>query len=884
MSHRATRPTRKIADTVPYRPPRRRGAWTWFALGVTLALLMVVLAGIVGYITIAMQLPPAEELRQRSHQFATTQILDREGNLLWEIIDPTGGRRTHIALDQVAPELIQATLATEDRFFYINVGVDPIAIVRALYTNLSEQQIVSGASTITQQLARDVFLTPEERTERTVARKLKEAVLAVEIDRRYSKDQILEIYLNQIYYGNLAYGIEAAAQTYFGKSATALTVAEATMLAGLPQSPAVYNPYQNPVGAKRRQGAVIGLMVEAGYLTAAEAEAVLNTPVTLRPPDLALDAPHFVGYVREELERTVPPAYIYQAGLRVYTTLDPTLQALAEQAVAEGVDALAPRNVSNGALVALDVENGQIVAFVGSRDFLNEGIDGQVNLVTSPRQPGSTIKPLTYLAAFETLNWTPSTLLMDTPVEYPDENGVYRPTNIDLAFHGPVSVRSALANSYNVPAVKALEQVGVSRLKAMAARLGISTLSGDAYGLSLTLGSGEVSLMEMTNAYQALANQGQLIDPSAILKITDNFGRAVEPLRPPPRPVINPAHAYLITDILADHEARHPGYGEDNLLELSRPAAAKTGTTSDFRDSWTIGYTPDLVAGVWMGNANNRPMDEVGGIVGAAPIWHGFMEAAHAERPVREFPRPGSIVQMEICADSGTIPSPVCPERRWEIFYERQPPLGPEHDLHQLVEVDFNSGLLVNEYCRSNVGQRYYQVFPPEARAWALAQGIEQPPTQYCPSTNLVARLTYPPDTGAVRGLMPIKGVAIANNFDYYQLELGLSTEAEEFIVIQGPTRQLVDNDLLATLDTTQLPNGPYTLRLVVFDSLGGFTDDRIRLLIDNAGEGPPVGQPITTPPASPWPTVTPLPSPSISEAVITDAINLPPVPAPTTP
>ncbi|MCB0153735.1 MAG: penicillin-binding protein 1C [Anaerolineae bacterium] len=885
----------KVAEMPPsaknVHPARTRRSWlhhfSWFFIGLIGLSALALIGGVAAYTWVAVQLPSADELRPRSLQFATTQILDREGNLLWEIIDPTGGRRTDVPLAQISPHLVQATLATEDRYFYLNVGVDPIAITRAVYDNLSEQQIVSGASTITQQLARNVFLTPAERTEQSFARKIKEAVLAVEINRRYSKDQILEIYFNQIYYGNLAYGCEAAAQTYFGKSAADLTLPEASLLAGLPQSPAIHDPYTNLAGAKARQADVLNLMVEAGYLTTAEAEAAQTAPLHFSEPNFALEAPHFVSYVRRELERIVPAATIYRAGLRVTTTLDPRLQAIAEQAVQAQVAALAERDVTDGALLALDVPTGQIVAYVGSPDFRDTSIDGQVDMVSSPRQPGSTIKPLTYLAAFETLGWTPSTLLMDVPVEYPDTEGnIYRPTNVDLQFHGPVSLRTALANSYNIPALKAMEQVGVERLKEMAARLGITSLTRDDYGLPLTLGSGEVSLLEMTGAYQALANQGRLIPPTAILKITDNFGREIEPARPQPRPVLRPEHAYLITDILADNVARTPSFGLNSDLRLSRPAAAKTGTTNDFRDNWTIGYTPDLVSGVWLGNADNRPMREVGGAVGAAPIWHTFMAQAHQGQPINNFVRPETIVTLTVCADSGTLPSEVCPETRSEIFFEEQPPLGPQYDMHQLVEIDFNSGLLVNEFCRSNIGKRYFRVFPPDGRDWALSQSIEQPPTKYCPSTNMIARITDPVDSSAVRGTIFLEGVAIASNFSHYQLELGTGTAPQSFIVIQNPVYELKDNQLLGTFDTRQLENGSYTLRLVVFDALGGFTESRTRVLVDNPPGFSAVPRPVTTPPVTPTPLVTTtltltqtLPITPASVQPITASTTLPGVP-----
>jgi 1A family penicillin-binding protein len=862
---------------------------------------IMLIGAVMVYLWIASQLPPAEELQFRSPKFATTQILDREGNLLWEIIDPTGGRRTDVALNQISPDVINATLATEDRFFFLNVGVDPIAIIRATYSNVSEGQIVSGASTITQQLARNIFLTPEERTEKSYWRKMKEAILAIEINRRYSKKQILEIYFNQTYYGNLAYGIEAAAQTYFGKSASGLTLPEAAMLAGLPQSPALHDPYLNPAGAKARQATVLELMVEAGFITPAEAEAAKTAELNFRDFNFELKAPHFVSFVRQELERNIPPAYLYQAGLRVQTTLDPRLQAIAENEVAAQVNILADRQVTNGALVALDVTTGQILAWVGSTNFKNEQIDGQVNIVISPRQPGSTVKPLTYLAAFESLNWTPSTLIMDTPVEYPDrDGGVYRPTNVDGQFHGPVSVRSALANSYNIPAVKTLEQVGVDKLKEVAARLGITTLTRDDYGLSLTLGSGEVSLLEMTGAYQVIANGGLWLPPTSILKITDSFGREIEPLRPAPHQALRAEHAYLISHILADNEARAPAFGLDSPLRLSRPAAAKTGTTNDFRDNWTIGYTPDIVAGVWVGNSNNTPMIEVGSASGAAPIWHNFMEQARAGHPIQDFTRPPAIVEMEVCSDSGTLPSEVCPQRRPEIFFSEQPPLGPEHDIHQLVEIDLTSGLLVNKYCRGNIGRRYYQVYPPDGREWAISHGIEQPPTEYCPSVHLVARLTQPVDNSAVRGVIPLQGSATAPKFAYYQLGLGVGTNPDYFTVIQGSTTRPVSKDLLATFDTTQLENGPYTLRLLVFDQLGGFTEARARILVDNPSASIIPRTPVTTPPVTPVLTgtttltttltavETPLPPNllpgELSVQIFTAPLSIPPQPPPPAP
>ena len=866
-------------------PPQRRG-WLGrsFAVIVFLSIILgaVLLAGgVITYFWIASQLPPAEALRARSLQFATTKILDREGNLLWEIIDPTGGRRTQVPLDQISLDLINATVATEDRFFYANVGVDPIAIGRAIYYNVSEGEIVSGASTITQQLARNVLLTPQERTQQSLSRKVREAILAVEINRQYTKEDILDVYLNQIYYGNLAYGIEAASQTYFGKRARDLTLAEASMLAGLPQSPAIHDPYTNPEGAKARQADVLRLMVEANYLTAAEAKAAQNELLDFRDLNFAFEAPHFVSFVRQELERNVPPDYIYQAGLRVQTTLDPRLQTIAEMEVRDQVNALAARRATNGALVAIEVASGEILALVGSKDFRDEAIDGQINMVVSPRQPGSSIKPLTYLAAFETLNWTPSSLIMDTMVEYPDgAGGVYQPKNYDDKFHGPVSVRQALANSYNIPPVKALALMGVDALKEMSARLGIKSLTRNDYGLALTLGGGEVSVLEMTGAYQTIANQGLFVPPTSILKITDNFGRVIEPQRPQPRRVLRKEHAYLMSHILADNEARTPAFGPNSALNLSRPAAAKTGTTNDFRDSWIVGYTPDIVTGVWVGNADNTPMSEVGGSNGAGPIWHNFMERAHEGRPVRDFVRPPTIIELEVCADSGTIPSEVCPQRRTEIFFKDQPPLDVAYDIHQLISIDLKTGLRANEFCSTQVEERYYRVYPPDGVEWAISQGFDQPPIDFCPSANIVANIATPLDGSTARNTISLEGSASADNFSHYQIEMGTGTNPDVFVTIAGPVNQMVSLGILGVFDTTAIDNGAYTVRLVVSDRTGGQGEARIRLLVDNV----PTPVSTATPTATATPSVTSTPTPTATEnpPTLTPTATLEPTTEPT--
>ncbi|HDQ34950.1 MAG TPA: hypothetical protein ENN14_01375, partial [Chloroflexi bacterium] len=565
----------------PAKPKRKRRpiAWTslFFGLAATVVGLFFValLASMIGYIYIASELPPVEELRSRQLTFASSRIYDRDGRLLYEMIDPTGGRRTYVHYGDISPYVIQATIATEDRNFFQHPGFDPIAIARAIYYALQEQEVVSGASTITQQVARNLLLEPEERVEQTVSRKIREIVLAAEITRRYSREEILEIYLNNINYGNLAYGIDAAARTYFGATADNLTLAQASFLAGIPQLPATYDPFGGGrEAALTRHENVLRLMVEDGHITAAQAQAATEEMRAHEFRPIFTDripAAHFVVYVRQWVEENLGPELLYQGnGLRIHTTLDQQMQAIGEEEVANGVARLAERNVSNGSLVAIEPATGYILAMVGSVDFYNNEIGGQVNVNLRCRQPGSAIKPLTYLGAFEQ-GWTPATILWDLPVTYTDTAGnIYEPLNYDRQFRGPVSLRSALANSLNVPAVKTLEFIGVNELLDISARLGATSIvspqlecpeypltSRPLYGLALTLGGGEMKPLELTAAYATFANGGEAFAPTPILWIEDSEGRILVDNRVRTgEQVISPQDAYLITDILSDTEAR----------------------------------------------------------------------------------------------------------------------------------------------------------------------------------------------------------------------------------------------------------------------------------------------------------------------------------------
>ncbi len=658
-----TPPQRKAASNAPSKPRNNRSSWGCFVrmliilmFVATVAIVLASAFAIYQYFSIASTLPSVDDLRNRASQFETTRILDRNGNVLYEINDPNAGRRTFVPLNSISPYLIAATLATEDKDFYSHPGFDILALIRSLWQNYTIGEVYTGpgASTITQQLARMLLLSPTERNERTVQRKAREIVLAAEITRRYTKEEILEIYLNEIFYGNMSYGIEAAAETYFGTTAGKLDLGQAAFLVGLPSAPSVYDVYTNKDQTLKRFSTVVQLTftlsqerscifvstsVQPVCVDAVEANQALNEIENYKFVKVtnAFQSPHWVTYIRSLLEAQYDPQTIYRSGFTVYTTLDPSLQSQAEQIVKNQVANLAEKHVTDAALVAIKPATGEILAMVGSADFYNDAIAGQINMAISPRQPGSSIKPLTYVAAFEK-GWTPATVIWDVPSEFPpsglstDTRPPYKPTNYDLKAHGPVSVRTALSNSFNIPAVKTLDFIGVydqGGLISFAKKMGITTLTRQDYGLSLTLGGGEVTPLELTSAYSVFANGGRRMPPYAISKITDYTGKTVfEYKAPAGEQVVRPEHAFLITSILSDTVARVPMFGTNPVINLPFPAAVKTGTTNDFHDNWTLGYTPDIAVGVWVGNADYTPMINTTGLTGAAPIWADFMKVA----------------------------------------------------------------------------------------------------------------------------------------------------------------------------------------------------------------------------------------------------------------
>lgn len=829
------------------------------ALGIVVLFFVALAVGALGYISVAQQLPPPDELQKRADaMFVSSQIYARDGTLLYELIDPSGGKRTKISLSQIPDALRLATLDTEDPNFYLHPGVDPVGIVRALWYAAQEREFVAGGSTITQQLVRNLLL-PNERADRTLKRKVKEIILAYEITRRYPRDQILEMYLNEAYYGNLAYGVEAASQTYFGKRAQDLVLAEASFIAGLPQSPATYDPF-TPDGraeALRRQKDVLRLMAKQGDITQAEAEAAANQIAAWKfaPPhsDSFQTAPHFVTYVRQLIEQQYGAAALYRDGLKIYTTIDPKLQTMAEQVAREQIAKLKDKHVTNAALVALDAHTGEILTMLGSVDFYNEDIDGQVNIALRPRQPGSSIKPLAYVTAFQK-DWTPSTLIWDVPTTFTNTYGqTYSPKNYDGLFHGPVTIRSALANSYNIPAVKTLDHVGLPAFLDNAKAFGITTLTREDYWLALTLGGGEVPLIEMAGLYQIFANGGKRMPPVAITKVTNAQDKILCQFTPPGqdakgvnpcqafpdtgKQVIPPQYAYLITSILSDKKARCPAFGCPNPLELLfQPVAAKTGTTNDYKDNWTMGYTPDLVVGVWVGNADNSEMKGTTGVTGAAPIWHDFLDKATKSMPVKDFERPPGIVEREICADTGTLPSEFCSKRTVEVFVESQMPLGPELDPHRPQCPDVPTSVALFGYPGADPFVRAW-AGSLDGQKWAQSHGVALVPVGDCSAGPgvvagpVLVNIASPADGATVSGNVVVIGT-VSGPLDRYEVTWARgSGSAWEWV--SGPHLSTVDNGPLTEWNVGGLDPGEYTLRIVAYaQHNGGTTEARVRVRV----------------------------------------------------
>lgn len=707
------------------------------------AVSLLAVLGLSFFLYIAYLLPLPDVLTQDRSQ-GSIKIFDRKGQLLYEVLQPLSGKKTVIPLQQIPKNFVNATLAAEDIHYYEHGGVDLFAIGRAIFFNVSEGRIVSGASTITQQLIRNLL---GYTTQRGYSEKMLEAVYAIRMSNVYSKDQILELYLNTIYYGNLAYGSESAALDYFGKHIYDLDLAESTLIAGLPQAPSYYNPFLYLDRAKKRQKYVLDQMVKYGFVDQEGADAAASEPLKLRKNVFEMKAPHFVHYVLNQLGDIVGEKKLHDGGFNVFTTLDYDMELQAESIISQQVKSLSDKHVGNGALLAIEPKTGKVLSWVGSEDYYNDEIDGQVDMITALRQPGSSIKPLMYLLALEK-GYTPATILEDIPVEFQTETGPYAPKNYDLDFHGPVRLREALASSFNVPAVQMLNKLGVESFLSFLNQLGIQTLDGNPnfYGLALTLGGGEVRMIDMARAFNVLANYGDFFDVTTIEKITDQNGADLFTWKPAHKTSVlgsyGKEHAYQIIDILKDPNARLKGFGEGSVLEISHEAAVKTGTTRNFRDNWTIGFTPQLLTAVWVGNADASPMQNISGVDGAGPIWHDFMEASLQFAPQEKFTVPPRLHQVEVCALSGKLPTDLCTDRVYEWFVRGQEPKEQDDYYQNYWALRSNGHLIrpecVDNYPESSRQQKTLITYPVAFQRWADNKGLSLAPFEPCALSKTV--------------------------------------------------------------------------------------------------------------------------------------------------
>ena len=916
------------------------------------------------YSAYTQNLPDPTSIQTEQASYQTVKIYDRTGkHLLYESIDPRPARgdRTYLKIEDIPETVRNATIALEDRSFYTNIGVNPRGLGRALVSNLRGGS-VQGASSITVQLVKNVLIDPKERYVQSYARKLKEAIMAIEITRKYpgraGKDQILEWYLNYNFYGNAAYGIEAAANVYYDKPVKDLALDEIAVLAAVPQYPGL-NPFQSPADAYRRQRKVLVSMVEAGYLTQEQADAAtryFNTPLLnelaaqglLSEGDLPLvatgdrpataralnalvkadllsqeeadaakklpgplwqytresaqeryeippDAPHFAIWVLQQLQEkyNTPenPYFIWENGLKVYTTLNWDLQTYAECAARSHIASLrlqAPKacqndlaslpavpealkqkfdhEVTNASIVAIRPNTGEVVTMVGSLDYFDDAIDGQVNVALASRQPGSSFKPYTYLTAFESGAFAPSSLVMDVRTVFPDPgNPPYTPENYDRKYHGPQTLRQALQRSYNIPAVWLMDQVGIANVIKTARRLGVSSLSRElnSYGLSLTLGGGEVALLDHTYAFSVLANGGVMagqavpadlqrpgyrkLDPVTVLKVEDKDGQVLEEFTSPATErVVDPAAAYMIDHVLSDPTPRPVAFGSyaQYLTLPNRPVAAKTGTTNSWLDAWTMGFTPQLAVGVWTGNSDNKPMKLADGSITAAPIFNKVLAKGVEGLPAQGWTQPPGITKARVCSPSGLLPTPDCPATITDIFQTGHEPTQPDN-MWEAVEINAANGKRATACTPPDqIKRAVYQVFPANSADWVREKGLPQPPTEEdgpCGGGELVGDVVIgSPAIGArVKGVVPITGNVRAGDFRAYKLEVASAQTPEQWQAIGPEHGEQINNGTLETWDTAGF-DGLYTLRLSVMENNGNVLTYDAPLAVDNA---PPTAQ-----------------------------------------
>jgi len=778
----------------------------------------------------------------------STVIFDREGKILYDIYGDQN--RVLIPLEEIPDHLKNATIAIEDKNFYSHQGFSSRGMLRAIFNILIHHRL-EGGSTLTQQLVKNVLLT----SERTIPRKIKEFILTAQIERKYSKDEILQMYLNEAPYGGTAWGVEAAAQTYFGKKAKELNLLESAILAGFPQRPTAYSPFGNqPKAYLDRTKDVLRRMREDGYISKEQEEIAGKElkKIEFVGRGGKMKAPHFVMEVRKELIDQFGERMVEQGGLKVTTSLDFEVQQMAQEMVTEEVEKIKDLNVGNGAAVVLDPQTDEILAMVGSKDYESkeEGFEGKFNVVTQGlRQPGSAIKPITYATAFKK-GYTTASLIMDTPTSFPGgkESEDYKPQNYDGKFRGPVQVRFALANSINMAAVKMLAMVGVKEVLKTAYDMGLTTLeptqeNADRFGLSITLGGGEVRLLDLTSAFAVFADGGLYHQPIFILKVEDSQGKVLfEHKQDQGKRVLSEEICFLISDILADNNARKEVFGPRSWLYLpGKTVAVKTGTTDDKRDNWTIGYTHSIAVGVWVGNNDNSPMNEklASGVTGAAPIWHRIMNEILRKKEDGFVEKPKNVVAMEIDALGGGLPKEGQPTRS-EYFIKGTEPISPSL-IYQTLKISKETGLLANEVeiSAGDYEEKEFIVFEEKdptsggvsdgKNRWQEGidqwlQGIDDP--RYHP----------PKETSSAKKEEVV--VKIKTPDDRVQIDNhDLKIEAEAVSLAEIVKMELLVNDQLkkeihgkSLSEVINLDKGSYKIKVKAFDSQGNEGETEIQI------------------------------------------------------
>ena len=812
----------------------------------------------------------------------STRITDRSGTILYDLF--MDERRTPIAIDQVPKYLQHATVAIEDKDFYNHAGVDPLTPFRITW-NYFRQGKLAGGSTLTQQLVKNVLLS----SERSVTRKLREVILATQIERQFSKEQILQMYFNEAPYGGTAVGVGAAAEVYFNKPVKDLSLTESAILAGLPQRPSAYSPYSGktdtdgtPLWQVRTRG-VLRRMREDGYITKDQEEfALAELPsVQFNNQAVKIRAPHFVMYVKEKLEELYGAEMVEQGGLRVTTSLDLAFQDKAQSIVAKEIEGVTRFNITNGSAVVMDPNSGEILAMVGSKDYFAKDYDGQFNVATDGlRQPGSSIKPMTYLLALRK-GLTPGSMIADTPTQFVPKEGddVYEPRNYDGKFHGPVSMRVALASSLNIPAVKLLARVGVENMLRSAYDMGFVTLEPTPenmrrFGLSVTLGGGEVHLLDTVTAYSAFANGGTKISPVAILKVEDRNGKVIYESKPVKgKQVVTPQEAFLINHMLSDNSARSLTFGPNSLLNFGgRAVAVKTGTTNNRKDNWTVGWSRNTMVGVWVGNNNNSEMTNVAsGVTGASPIWRKIMnEAITGGRKVEDWVIPAGVEAVRVDAVSGYPAHDGFPEKAEYVMQNTLPSLPDP--IHSKIKVCKSDGKLASEvdiqrgdydekefvvmreadaYSKDGVNRWQAGIDQWIASLAADQQPLYKPPTELCGTKDqIVVNIKSPGDKQTLSTTEVVVEISTASEGDIDRVEVFANGS------LKATTKE---RPYKATLS---LPAGRYVLsaRAVRTDGKDARSSD---VLIGTAGVSWQEPTPTPSPSPTPTPTATPLSTPA---------------------